>query len=274
MLIELVDHVLNLCLSHHDQLRTNAVQMLYSMIISEYQLSNDFGKIETALINKLDEMFMSESKTDDVSRALFISQLRGLFDSSAVDEELRSRVAELLGSVDLFLELLLTVRQLPEGDEYQDDRVIATLRLMNFIRHIGRDEIYIKYVHELVNVRGGCPNSPSKHFADILWPQMHIRSHNYVEAALTLKLHSDLHEWDLLTFVEPLPELNLPRQSSFVRKETLCLLILDCLGECAESIRLGITSDVHNVSGKGKAWESAVEICQELAGQHMEVTFN
>ena len=30
----------------------------------------------------------------------------------------------------------------------------AQLRLMNFIRRIGRDEIYIKYVHQLVNVGG------------------------------------------------------------------------------------------------------------------------
>lgn len=27
---------------------------------------------------------------------------------------------------------------------------------MNFIRRIGRDEIYIKYVHQLVNVRFIC----------------------------------------------------------------------------------------------------------------------
>jgi hypothetical protein len=27
---------------------------------------------------------------------------------------------------------------------------------MNFIRRIGRDEIYIKYVHQLVNVGGMC----------------------------------------------------------------------------------------------------------------------
>lgn len=59
---------------------------------------------------------------------------------------------------------------------------------------------------------------------------MHLQSHNYVEAALTLKLHSDLHEWDLTSFVDPMPELDLPRQSQFVRKETLCLLILDYLG--------------------------------------------
>jgi dedicator of cytokinesis protein 3 len=27
-------------------------------------------------------------------------------------------------------------------------------------------------------------------------------------------------------------------------------------------------------SGRGKAWENAIEICKELAYQHAEVTFN
>ena len=59
---------------------------------------------------------------------------------------------------------------------------------------------------------------------------MHLQSQNYVEAALTLKLHSDLHEWDLNSFVGPMEDLGLPQQSHFHRKETLCLLILDYLG--------------------------------------------
>lgn len=59
---------------------------------------------------------------------------------------------------------------------------------------------------------------------------MHLQSQNYVEAALTLKLHSDLHSWDLNTFVGPMEDLGLPQQSHFHRKETLCLLILDYLG--------------------------------------------
>ncbi|KAK7057298.1 C2 domain in Dock180 and Zizimin proteins-domain-containing protein [Favolaschia claudopus] len=231
----LVGHVVNLCLSHHDQVRNNAVQMLFSMIVSEYHQSRNFDDIETELVTRLDSLFMSDSKGDDISRAFFISHLRHLFYTAEVDESLRERVSVFLDSVDLFLELLLSVRALPEGDEYADDRVIATLRLMNFIRRIGRDEIYIKYVHQLVN--------------------MHLQSQNYVEAALTLKLHSDLHEWDLNTFVGPMDDLGLPQQSQFHRKETLCLLILDYLG-------------------KGKAWENAIEICKELAFQHAEITFN
>ena len=59
----------------------------------------------------------------------------------------------------------------------------------------------------------------------------HLQSQNYVEAALTLKLHSDLHHWDLYSFVGPMEDLGLPQQSHFHRKETLCLLILDYLGE-------------------------------------------
>ncbi|KAG6829556.1 hypothetical protein H0H92_004225 [Tricholoma furcatifolium] len=241
----LVGHVVNLCLSHHDQLRNYAVQILYSMIVSEYHQSEHFDEIENELVTRLDSLFMSDSKGDDISRAFFIGQLRHLFDSSDVDEQLRERVSSFLDSVDLFLELLLSVRALPEGEEFADDRVIATLRLMNFIRRIGRDEIYIKYVHQLVNMFDSF----------LMGKQMHLQSQNYVEAALTLKLHSDLHEWDLNSFVGPMEDLGLRQQSQFHRKETLCLLILDYLG-------------------KGKAWERAIDICKELAYQHAEVTFN
>ena len=122
---------------------------------------------------------------------------------------------------------------------------------MNFIRRIGRDEMYIKYVHQLVNVRTSSRGVAVSE--NIL--QMHLQSQNYVEAALTLKLHAEMHEWDSNSFVEPMEDLGLPQQSQFHRKETLYLLILDYLG-------------------KGKAWESAIEICKELAYQHAEITFN
>lgn len=101
---------------------------------------------------------------------------------------------------------------------------------------------------------------------------MHLQSQNYVEAALTLKLHSDLHEWDLNAFVGPMEDFGLPQQSHFHRKETLCLLILDYLGEsvhCGGGYML-----MGHFSGKGKAWERAIDICKELADQHAEVTFN
>jgi len=103
------------------------------MIVSEYQQSEHFDEIENELVTRLDSLFMSDSKGDDISRAFFIGQLRHLFDTSDVDDQLREQVSNFLDSVDLFLELLLSVRALPEGEEYADDRVIATVRFSSMV---------------------------------------------------------------------------------------------------------------------------------------------
>jgi len=97
------------------------------MIVSEYRQSEHFDQIENELVTRLDALFMSDSKVDEISRAFFIGPLRHLFESSDVEDQLQAQVANFLDSVDLFLELLLSVKALPDGEEYADDRVIATV---------------------------------------------------------------------------------------------------------------------------------------------------
>jgi dedicator of cytokinesis protein 3 len=115
-------------MSHHDQLRLHAVQILYNMIMTDYHTLENFTRIENEVVNKLDTLFTEKSQGDETSRSFFITQLRALFESSNTDERLRDRVNEFLESVDSFLDLLLSVRALPEGEEFADDRVIATVR--------------------------------------------------------------------------------------------------------------------------------------------------
>lgn len=106
---------------------------------------------------------------------------------------------------------------------------------MSFIRNIGRSGIYVHYVHKLVN--------------------FHAAHGNFVEAGLALRLHADLHDWDLNTMVEAMPELSLPRQTAFSRKETLYFRILNFLS-------------------RGKAWESGIQICKELQEQYERISFD
>ncbi|BGP50279.1 Deoxycytidine kinase 1 [Rhodotorula kratochvilovae] len=230
----LVEKVLSLCLSHHDELRRVAVQMLHSMIVSEYDLNKHFAIIEAECVDKLDRLFGQQTKGDEISRAFFVAQLRQLFDEAHIDDDLRAQAASFLASIDSFLDLLLAVRNLPEGEEYQEDRIISTLKLMSFIRGIGRSEIFVRYVQRLVSY--------------------HAALGNHTEAGLTLKLHADLHEWDLATFVDPLPDLDLPRQTEFARKETLYMRILEHLG-------------------KGQAYETAIDLVKELEVEY-ERTYN
>ncbi|KAK0550096.1 Deoxycytidine kinase 1 [Tilletia horrida] len=225
----LVEPVLELCLSRHDDMRTCAVRILATMITSEWHLNGDFTVIEAEIIDKLDVLFMTDTKGDDISRAFFIGQLRSLFEKPSVDERLRQQVHACLVSVNRFLDLLLSVRSLPMEEGYEDDRIAGTLKLLGFLRQANRVSAFSTHVLRLVN--------------------LHLENLNYIEAALTLKLHADLHSWSMTTFAEPVADLDLPRQSDFARKETLYMLILDYLG-------------------RGQAWEISIDICRELAQQY------
>jgi len=102
------------------------------MIVSEYHQAGHFDEIEHELVTRLDSLFMSDSKGDDITRNYFVTHLRLLFDTYDVEEPLRERVSTFLDSVNLFLDLLLSVRDLPEGEEFADDRVIATVGFYSF----------------------------------------------------------------------------------------------------------------------------------------------
>ncbi|KAL7415449.1 hypothetical protein BDY24DRAFT_382988 [Mrakia frigida] len=236
--LSLVQPVLTLCLSQHDMLRTRAVQILYTMILSEWSLQGNFRQVESEVIDKLDELMEKDNDGDNHTRDYFVSALRLLFSGPSVDLQLQEAVTTWLNSVDQFLKLLISLRDLPDGEEYQDDRVVSTLRLLNFLRSVGgRDTMYINYVHQLVAA--------------------HVRSGDFTEAGLTLKLHASLYEWNRNAFVEPFVygELELPRQSQFGRKESLYLQTLDYLG-------------------RGKAFELAIEVSKELEYQHQNTTFD
>lgn len=166
---------------------------------------------------------------DEISRAFFIGQLRARFEGPDVDPKLQEQVFTCLISVNRFLDLLLSVRALPTDPGYEDDRIAGTLKLLGFLRQANRVGAFSSHVLNLVN--------------------LHLANHDYIEAALTLKLHADLHTWETDQYVEAIHELCLPRQSVFARRETLYMLILDYLG-------------------KGQAWEISVDICRELAQQY------
>jgi dedicator of cytokinesis protein 3 len=125
----MVEPTLELCLSHHDELRSCAVQILFSLMVTEWHRSGDFGGIQADVIDRLDKLFSSRQRDDvSVTQALFVGQLRGLFDAAAISAELRAAVGKFLDSVAEFLDLLLGIRNLPEGEEWTEDRIVGTLR--------------------------------------------------------------------------------------------------------------------------------------------------
>lgn len=166
-------------------------------------------------LTKLTRQFAnSRDGADPVSRAYFVAQLRVVAETAGGDDAFRSKVGTFLDELESFLDLLLSLRDLPDSVQWTDERSGATLRLMDFIRRIGREDLYIAYVHQLV--------------------QANVDNDDWLGAGLALKLHADLYEWttdgDVVEAFE-YGKFDLPPQTQFARKESLYYLILDYLGE-------------------------------------------
>lgn len=194
----LVPPIIGLCLSVHEGLRHVAVHILRTMILSEWDLNQDISIIETEIISSLDSLFKVKHMSESVSQKIFVGELLELFETPAQsedDEQLYMAVKSLISTVDELLDLLVASQS---GSSTQS---LHALKLMEYMKDMGREDIFIRYVHELADAQAAAGN--------------------FTEAGLALQFHADLYDWDLN---KPLPEIMTPAfqaQSAFERKEAL-----------------------------------------------------
>ena len=224
---KLVAPIMELCLSVHEGLRGAAVRILHTMMVSEWTLSEDLSIIQAEIIECLDLMFKRKSVGEGISQKLFVNELLGLFESLAQspDDPLWCAVESLVSTVDELLDLLAAVHS---TDITETFRIWHTLQLMDFLKDMQKEDIFIRYVHQLA--------------------QIQIRLHNPTEAALALRLHADLYEWDSKR-VRSLEDPSFFQQTSFERREQLYF-------------------DMIKYFEEGMAWSCALASYRELADQY------
>ncbi|KAK4235683.1 hypothetical protein C8A03DRAFT_36454 [Achaetomium macrosporum] len=231
----LVGPIVELCLSVHEGLRRMAVEVLQTMIVSEWTLSEDLSVIQTEMIDCLDVYFKTKPLTESILQKLFVGELLDRFEPLAKikDEPLYAALRELTDTVDVFLDLLVAVHS---GDgSGEASHLIHRLRLMEFLRDMQKEEIFIRYVHQLANLQA--------------------EARNHAEAGLALRLHADLYDWDPLKTTPALQDPEFPAQSHFERKERIYF-------------------DMIKHFEDGEAWGSALAAYKELQAQYETNTFD
>ncbi|KAK2597971.1 Deoxycytidine kinase 1 [Conoideocrella luteorostrata] len=231
----LVGPIVELCLSVHEGLRRMAVEVLQTMIVSEWTLSEDLTVIQTEMIDSLDQFFKSKPLTESILQKLFIGELLERFEvlSGTPDEPLYTAVQELVGTLDEFLDLLVAVHG-GEGNG-EATNIINRLRLMEFLRDMQKEEIFVRYVHQLATLQA--------------------ESRNHAEAGLALRLHADLYDWDPTRQVKPLAEPEFPGQTQFERKEKIYF-------------------DMIKHFEDGESWSNALTAYKELQAQYENNVFD
>ena len=230
----LVAPIVELCLSVHEGLRGCAVEILQSMIISEWSLNEDLIIIQTEMIKALDELFKTKNIGESAQNRFFIGQMLGLFEPSTRHSENQffQATRELLRVIDDLLDLLIAVHS---PDQHESLRIMNTLKLLDFLRDVRKDDIFCGYVHQLATVEA--------------------KASNFREAGLALRLHAEQYDWDLYQQVDELKTPALPQQMAFERKESLYFEMIQHFEE-------------------GRAWGPALDCYRELAEQYEQTTFD
>ncbi|KAL9026694.1 MAG: hypothetical protein Q9196_004679 [Gyalolechia fulgens] len=223
----LVAPVVELCLSVHEGLRSTAVRILQSMIVSEWTLSEDLSVIEAEVIDCLDKTSKSKGIGETTSQKIFVNELRDHFEGLArlPGDGLWPAIESLVATVDELVGLLAAVH----GPEITEPvRIMHTLELMDYLRDMRKEAIFVRYVHQLADVQSNLQN--------------------HTEAGLALRLHASLYRWAPET-VAAISDPAFPEQASFERKETLYFEMIKHFEE-------------------GAAWDCALACYKELAEQY------
>ncbi|KAF2749235.1 hypothetical protein M011DRAFT_466356 [Sporormia fimetaria CBS 119925] len=231
----LVPPIVSLCLSVHEGLRSVAIRTLQTMIVSEWTLSNDLSLIQAEMVDTLDQLFRTKHLTEVVLQKHFIRELVDLFEPLADDSDdgLFDAVKDLIATLDELLDLLVAVHSTEAVGEVF--HIMDTLHLMEFLKDMQREDIYINYVHRLVGLQA--------------------EARNFTEAGLALRLHAELYDWDTATILEPLVDPEFPAQSSFERKEQLYFKMIE-------------------YSELGSSWDNALSTYMELVPQYEHNVFD
>ena len=205
----LVSPILELCLSVHEGLRSAAVGILQSMIVSEWQLGEDLSAIQAEIVDSLDKLYKSKPFGENTLQKFFITELLDLFDlrHDTPDERLLQTLRPLLSVVDELMDLLGAVYGLESTEAV---RILNTLQLMDYLKDMQKRDVYVRYIHQLA--------------------QLQIKQGNATEAGLALQLHADLYPWGL-ELLDSLKDPDYPRQISFERKESLFFDMIKCFEE-------------------------------------------
>lgn len=232
----LVGPIVELCLSVHEGLRRMAVEVLQTMMVSEWTLSEDLSVIQTEMIDCLDTYFKTKPLTESILQKLFVKELLDRFEPLArvPNEPMYAALRGLMATVNEFLDLLVAVHG-GDGGVGEATNLIHRLRLMEFLRDMQKEEIFVRYVHQLATLQ-----------AD---------ARNHTEAGLALRLHADLYEWDLTRTVSATADPPFPSQSQFERKERIYFEMIKHFED-------------------GEAWTSALDAYKELHVQYETNVFD
>ncbi|GAB7352814.1 hypothetical protein MBLNU459_g3429t1 [Dothideomycetes sp. NU459] len=231
---KLVPFAVSLSMCLHHELRSVGQDMLRSMIVSEWQLNENLDILQSAFFDSFETMHQQDGSISKAYISTYLERL-GIYlqiFEDTTERELYDAVSRLVRDVEKLLDALSNLSTVTDPAS----QLIQIVRLMDFLHVSGREEAYVRRVHDLVQ------------------RQKHVR--NYSSAASAIQLHIDVLDRN---HTDPrgsrileelnLPGLYLPSESAVLRKNRLYRLMA-------------------TYYEKGSHWEKVLDNLRQLADGH------
>lgn len=242
-IVLMIGPMLEMSMLNEDELRRLTIPIFFDMMQCEYfsskllnesfgdtkrnisHIRGNFREFEKEMIEKID-ILVEGGRGDHDFKDMFYEILMELCSNHVA---LQYEGTVFVDMATKLMERLLEYRCLI-NDESKENRMSCTVSLLQFYSEVNRKEMYIRYVNKLCD--------------------LHMEFDNYTEAAFTLKLHSNLLNWN----DTPLPPL-----------------LKSCRHPHCQThrhLKDELYKEIVEFYSKGDMYEFALEICKELAQQY------
>lgn len=185
--------------------QTVAVKMIWSILVSEYILSDTTVDVERECLVGLHEVYYRTAYKPGINEQN--SLLERMKATIRLDREdvAYPTIIKFIRTLTGFLEVLNDLNNVPVGPEFEDDRTFHKLNIKAYLKNANKPELFHSFINQMY--------------------EDNIKKQDFIQAALSLELLASTYTWDHHITLPQSYRPKFPSQSSFERKEALVKLI-------------------------------------------------
>lgn len=195
-------------LQRNPSCQTVAVKVLWSILVSEYILSESVVDVEKECFTGLNELYNRTAYKPSVNEQdALIERLRTTIRLDREDEAFAT-ISRFINNLAGFLVVLNDLNHVPVGPEFEDDRTFHKLNINAYLKNANKPELFHSFINQMY--------------------ESNMKKNDCIQAALSLELLVSTYEWDHYTVLPQSYRPKFPEQTAFERKEALMRMIASC----------------------------------------------
>lgn len=192
-------------LQKNSECQSVAVKVLWSIMVSEYILSDSVIDVEKECLVGLHDVYNRNAyKPLTIEQESFVNRMKSTIRLDREDEAF-NLIYNFIETLQGFLVVLNDLNSVPVGPEFDDDRTFHKLNINAYLKNANKPELFHSFINQMY--------------------EENLKKNDFIQAALSLELLASTYSWDHHILVAASFRPKFPEQSSFERKETLYKMI-------------------------------------------------